>query len=286
MKRRTHSKNFVRVARASFWDGSAALLFLVLLSSVLLAFSAFYPSSSDSVRMRAVDMLTPVVELVSAPVQNIVMTVRGVTGLSEMQAENAALRAENKRLREWFQVAQTLESENAALRDLLNVKVDESRHYVTARVLSDSGMTFVKSLVINAGAQDKVDRNNAVLSGSGLVGRVVEAGQHAARVLLVTDVNSRIPVLLEGMEQHAILAGVNKSSPVLDHLDGDMIIPEGTRVITSGFGGVFPAGLPVGKIKSTNQGYAVDLYADFGKTRFVRVVSEARDTNLKTSSEE
>ena len=285
MKRRAHNKKFVSVARARFWDGSLSVLTLIALASFLLLFSTFYPSSTDKLRIHAVDLMSPMVEAVSAPFQHLVVTVRGVTGITALQEKMAALEAENNRLREWYQLAQTLEAENASLRDLLNVKVDPARSAITARVLSDSGMTFVKSLMINAGDWDGVQKNNAVLSGQGLIGRVIENGQSASRVLLVTDVNSRIPVLLEGVEQHAILAGENSATPYLDHIETDMEIAEGTRVITSGYGGIFPAGLPIGKVVKTESGYAVDLYADFTQIRFVRVISEAKDTNLKPASE-
>lgn len=285
LKRRTHNKNFVRVARARFWDGSFGLIVLVLLSSFLMVFSGFYPQATDSLRLKAVDVLTPAVERVSVPFQNAVSMVRNVTGLTDIQARMQALEAENKRLRDWYQLAQTLESENASLKELLNVKAEPSRRYVTARVLSDAGMTFVKSMVINVGESESIAKNNAVLSGQGVIGRVIEAGAHSSRVLLVTDVNSRIPVFLEGMEQHAILAGENTPRPALDHIDSGLNIAEGTRVITSGFGGVFPPGLPVGVVKHKDSGYVVDLYSDFGKLRYVRIVSEARDMNLKKASE-
>lgn len=232
-------------------------------------------------RMSVADAMTPMIGAVSKPVQDAATFVRNISGLSELQGENERLQNENARLREWYQTALLLEAENKSLRELLNVKLEPQSSYITARILSDVGSAFAKSLLVDAGLGSGVKKNQPVISGEGLVGRVIEVGNKAARVLLITDINSRVPVLIEGSNQHAILAGHNEAVPTLSYLPPDTEIKQGARVVTSGHGGLFPQGLPVGKIVMGEDGaYGVELFADFNRMVYVRMVERPYDSNL------
>jgi len=126
----------------------------------------------------------------------------------------------------------------------MNIKVAPDHNFITARVIADSGNAFVKSLLVEAGSLDRVQKNYAVIAGEGLIGRVIEVGKNVSRILLVSDMNSRIPVLIENTSQHAVLAGGNETSPTLEHLPASSGVDVGARIVTSGHGGVFPAGIP------------------------------------------
>lgn len=229
------------------------------------------------------DLLSPALNFVSRPVQDAAMFVRDVSGLAQLQAENMRLRQENIRLRDWHQAAMFLDAENKSLRSLLKMKLDPSLSYISARVMADSGNAYVKSLLLSIGEDDGVQKGGAVLGSDGLAGRIVEVGNASARVLLVTDINSRIPVLIEGVSQHAVMAGTNENMPVLVHLPPGMEVPVGSRVITSGHGGVFPYGLPVGQVVITRDGEAgVALYADLDRLVHVRIVNRPEDPNLRS----
>lgn len=246
-----------------------------------LGMSALNPSGVGAVRSQVADIFTPLLATVTKPVQGAAMFVRNVSGLSEMQAENERLHIENARLRDWYQTALLLEAENRSLRNLMNVKLDGPSRYISARIVGDSGSTFLKSVLVSAGTEDGIQKNQAVISGDGLIGRVLEAGQRSARVLLITDVNSRVPVIVEDSTQHAILAGQNDDQPMLVHIPQDSEINEGARIITSGHGGVFPSGLPIGRVAKDDQGdYRVELFADFDRLLYVRMVERPRDENL------
>jgi len=120
-----------------------------------------------------------------------------VGALIDLRAENTRLREERARLLHWQTVARRLDSENKALRDLLNFKPVPEPTFITARVIVDSGGAFANSLVLNAGSRAGVAKGQAVVTGDGLVGRIHGVGARSARVLLVTDLNSRIPALIE-----------------------------------------------------------------------------------------
>lgn len=261
-----------------FLEGSVSGLIGIAL--ILFIFSAVSPQSFSVLRMSAADTAAPVIDVVTKPLRAMADTMRNVSGLSELQAENARLTQENVKLKEWYQTALLLEAENKSLKDLLNVKIEPSYKTITARIMADPGNAFVKSFIVNAGANDGVQKGQAVMSGEGLIGRVIEVGENSARVLLITDVNSRVPVIVEDTRQHAIMAGTNKDITTLNHLPADSDIKDGARVVTSGQGGVFPPGLAIGRIQKNEKG-GVNLlpFSDFNRIFHVRIIDKGQDAN-------
>jgi rod shape-determining protein MreC len=259
--------------------------FLMAAAAGLMVFSVVAPQSVSNMRVMVTDLAAPVLSVVSLPLQKTAIFVRDVSGLAQIQADNARLSAENAKLREWYQSALLLEAENKSLRELLNLRVEPENRYITARILSDSGSAFAKSLLVSAGQQDGVRKGQAVISGEGVVGRIVEAGQNASRVLLISDMNSRVPILVEDSRQHAIFAGDNQQEGALMHVPADGQIAVGARIVTSGQGGMFPAGLPVGKIKGIENGeIKVEPFADFTRLHYVRIIDRPEDPNLVESA--
>src|SRR5690606_15094384 len=116
------------------------------------------------------------------------------------------------RLMQWQHVAIQLEAENAALRELLHYTSDEKLHFTTAKVISDRGGPFTRTVLVNAGTGLGVAQGQPVINGDGLVGRIIESGEHSARVLLLTDINSRMPVITETSRERAIAAGDNSTN--------------------------------------------------------------------------
>jgi rod shape-determining protein MreC len=145
--------------------------------------------------------------------------------------------------------------------------------YVTARVIANSGGAFVRMILINAGTEDRVGRGQAVITGEGLIGRLTEVGDRASRVLLITDLNSRIPVTIEGTHVPAVLAGDNSERPRLLYVPTGNAVKVGDRIVTSGEGGVFPPGLPIGVVSAIDGGGArVEPYVELSQLGYVMVV--------------
>lgn len=280
MKRRARAKVHVRFSPFQFVGSGQASVIFMLAATLLLTVSFVRPGVFGGVRSTVADVLTPAIVILGEPFRQVAAFTSGVTGLSELRAENTQLRAENVRLREWYQTALMLESENQSLQALLNVKPDPLHRFITARVVADSGNAFVKSAIVAAGENDKVQKGQAVLSGDGLVGRIIEAGRNSARILLLTDVNSRVPVLLEGSRQKAIAGGNNTDRLELKYLPADIDVKEGTRIITSGNGGMFMSGLPVGVVVMKDGLPFVKPYADISRISHVRIVDFPEDPNL------
>jgi rod shape-determining protein MreC len=186
--------------------------------------------------------------------------------------ENARLRAEVERLHAWEAQAHRLEAENHSLRRLLRVRPEGVVHFVTGRAIAEASGPFVRTVLVDAGGDDGVARNQAVLTADGLAGRVVSLGPRASRVLLITDINSRIPVLLEHGREHGMLSGDNTGRPVLEFLPPKVHPAVGERVVTSGDGGVFPSGLPIGVVvRSADSEVRVQPFVDFDRLDYVQI---------------
>ncbi len=228
----------------------------------------------EGVRTALTDTVSPILEAVSQPVATFNDAISQAGQLVSVAEENTELRRQNERLQHWQTVARRLEAENAALRTMLNLPVEPGIGFVTGRVIGDQGGAYVRSVLVNAGVRENVVPGQAAMTGEGLAGRVVEAGRRTARVLLITDMNSRIPILVGERRDPAILAGDNRSQPRLLYLDPRIDVPIGARVVTSGHGGVFPPGLPVGQVAvSGEQGVRIQPFVDWGHMEYLRLVN-------------
>ena len=245
---------------------------------VIGAFALMLLGKADSAlteRLRYVinDALAPVMTVLSQPIASVNRGIDAVDNFLYVYSENTRLRQENERLLQWQNAARQLEQQNAAYRSLLNAKVDPRITFVSARVIVDAGGPFVRTLIINAGGRDGVIKGQAVINEVGLVGHIVETGERASRLLLLTDLNSRIPVVVETTRARAILAGNNTNRPQLQFLADSIPLQLGDRIVTSGHGGVFPGGIPIGIVTLLSQrGAEVELFTDFNRLEYISVV--------------
>lgn len=250
---------------------------------VLLAGGAMLLGKADTllierVRLQANDAVTPILDILSAPVDALSDGLERLQHWSRLEEENARLREERDRLLRWQAVAVRLDSENASLRQLLNFVPEPKATYRTARVVADPSGAFAHSLLLNAGIQAGVNKGQIVLSGEGLVGRIVGASDLAARVLLLTDINSRIPVAVGEGRERALLTGDNSNRPKLVHVVPGSDIQPGDIVVTSGIAGGFPPGLPVGVVERVEDNrISVTPYADRNRLEYLRAVDYGTD---------
>jgi rod shape-determining protein MreC len=227
----------------------------------------------EEVRARINDAFAPILESVAEPAATIRSYLGEAQQLVDLHAENERLLEENNRLLQWQTVARKVEAENVTLRGLVNYKVGPEASYIAARVISDDGGTFSESMLVYAGSREGVKNGQAVVTGEGLVGRVAGVAHRSARVLLLSDLNSRIPVMIESSRARGILGGRNGEKPILSKLPPGTIVSPGDRIITSGHGGAFPQGIPVGSVSSVNDiSIEVTPYVDYQHLEIVRIV--------------
>lgn len=250
-----------------------ALPSLIFLSVTLLVLGKADIVLFDRVRTVVADAMTPILDAIARPLSTVANAASSLEHLFEVYSENARLRDENATLMQWQEVARRLEAENSQLRGLLNFTPPDLHGYITSRVIGNSGGAFLRNVMVDTGSRDGVERGQAAITGTGIVGRVIEVGDRASRVLLLTDLNSRIPVVLDGSRERAVLAGDNSNQPHLLYLPAKSAVKIGDRIVTSGSGGIFPPGLPVGTVASIENGVAqVEPYAELARLEYVRIV--------------
>lgn len=227
----------------------------------------------ERTRTVVADALAPVLDVMSRPAAAIADLVENVRDLANLRAENVRLKAENQRLMQWQVMARRLEAENTILHDQLNVVKAPDPAFITARVIGDLGSSFGHSMLLGAGSRDGVRKGQAVLAGEVLVGYIGEVGDRSSRLLLLTDINAHIPVMIESTRMRAILNGDNASRPKLNYMAGSSAIAIGDRVVTSASGAAFPPGLPIGVVASNTDGIVrVDPFVQRHQLEYVAVV--------------
>ena len=250
-----------------------ALPLLVLLSATMVILGKADQVMFQSLRVSMTDITSPALDALSRPLAALGHLADRARNFVAVYQDNRRLAEENERLLSWQQAALRLASENARLRELLKLTPEPPTTFVTARVIGDSRGAYVRNLTVHAGSENGVERGQAAVTGEGLVGRVSEVGSRTARILLVTDLNSRVPVIVGGPQQRALLTGDNSERPCLRFLDAGAAIKVGDRVITSGQGGVFPPGLPVGVVSSLDgEAPRVVPYVELSRVEYLRIV--------------
>ena len=227
----------------------------------------------EQFRARVVDQVVPSFDWAMAPVTGAINLVRDFQSYSRLVEQNRELRSELRQMQAWREAALQLEQENARLLDLNNVRLDPRLTYITGVVMADSGSPFRQSVLLNVGARDGIVDGWAAMDGIGLVGRVSGVGQQTARVILVTDASSAIPAVIQPSGQTALIAGDNTAAPLVDFIEKPELVRPGDRVISSGDGGVFPAGLLIGQVAEDRGGrLRVRLSADLERLEFLRIL--------------
>jgi rod shape-determining protein MreC len=227
---------------------------------------------AERARTALSDGLAPIFAVLASPIARIEHAVTEIADLWTMREENARLRDENERLRRWQSVALALDSENERLKASLRWIPDPNGSFVTARVVADAGGVYAKAVLLSVGPNHGIKKGGIAVDERGLIGRVTEVGARTARVLLITDLNSRIPVILESSRAHAILIGNNGVRPRLQFWPEGVQPKEGERIVTSAEANAFPSNLPIGTVHYSAAGTAeVEPAAMLQKLEVVRI---------------
>ncbi len=246
--------------------------------AVLLLLGLFLLWRIDSPRVERfraglIDAVVPNLDWAMRPVTMVAGMVDDFQSYTRIYEQNQELKRELQQMKAWKEAALQLEQKNARLLDLNNVRLDPKFTHVTGVVMADSGSPFRQSVLLNVGERDGIRDGWATMDGIGLVGRISGVGERTARVILVTDSNSRIPVTIQPSGQKALLSGDNSPLPPLEFIEDTDEVRPGDRVVTSGDGGVFPAGLLVGQVAlGTDKRLRVVLAADYQRLEFLRVL--------------
>ena len=227
----------------------------------------------SSLRSIISDIYTPVIYIFSRQTDMIDDSLKLINAYSNLKEQNSLLLKENVKLKKYFVILQQKKSENLILKKQLNLIPTEYPEFISARAITAPGSIYAHTLLVQIGKKDGIERGNAVLFDGALIGQIIDVGNISSRVLLVSDVNSMIPVVLSETRTPGILSGKNDETLELKFLPIGINPYPGELVQTSGHGGLFPPGLPIGNIYSIlNNKILINPIVNLNSIDFVQII--------------
>ncbi len=254
-------------------------VFLMIVAAVMAVFlSKSNPEISSFFRMKIADATVPVEKTLSLPLDFFSFLRGKMAEMASIYQENRNLKEENAALKKTQELSLVLASENQNLRKMLNFVPEHGVKYITGRIAAETGGPYIRSAYFTAGQKAGVKKGQIVMNEEGVVGRIIEVGENTSRVLLITDINSRIPVVTGDVGELAIAAGNNGSLLQLIYLPEGSKVKLGEEVYTSGDGQFFPHGLLIGYAESAgDKNMVVRPAVNWGRLVYVSVVDYGGD---------
>ena len=248
-----------------------SLFFLVLFSIILIFVEKIETKPLNFVRAFVKDGIYRVSQIASYPAKNFAISIDFIGEHINLTKEYKILKKENEILKNKIVQDKFLNLENAQLKRLIDEQVSSQSNLVSSRVIIDKQSPYLNSFIINSGSNKNIKNGMTVLDGKYFIGRTVDVNFFSSRVLLVSDLNSRIPAIIEPGGIHAILYGHGSSNATLEYLPENHKIKKNDKVYTSGKEGVFLPGIPIGKIIINDSQTEVLLFSDLDQITFVNV---------------
>ena len=254
-----------------------SLLALIVFSIILICVDTIETKPLNYLRSVVKDVIYRGSVIVSSPSRGLKTTVTTIKDHINLYSDYRQLKEENSRLKNQAYDPNFLIFENKQLRQLLDDQITSSTNLVSSRVMLDKQSPYLNSFVINSGSNRKIKNGLAVLDGKNFIGRIVDVNFFSSRVLLVSDLNSKIPVVIEPSGNHAILSGHGEKELTLEYLPENHTVKDGGKIYTSGKGAIFSPGIPVGITKVKDGKIAVSLFSDLSQITFVNIILEDLD---------
>jgi rod shape-determining protein MreC len=248
-----------------------SLFALIVFSIILIYVETIEAKPLDYLRSFIKDTIYRGSVVVSWPSKGFKSVVSTVANHLNLYNEIIKLKEENAQLQEQIYDPGFLIFENKQLRQLLDEQVTSSANFVSARVILDKQSPYLNSFIINSGSNKEIKNSMAVLDGKSFIGRIVDVNFFSSRVLLVTDLNSKIPVSIEPSGHQAILSGHGTKEPTLEYLPKNHQVQSGNKVYTSGKEGIFAPGIPIGEVKIDGEKIFVSLFSDISQIVFINI---------------
>ncbi|HKY18205.1 MAG TPA: rod shape-determining protein MreC [Rhizomicrobium sp.] len=269
--------NAWKIARKS--NVQLPLVIVIALAVVLVLLGRAQGTLFDTARTHVTDLMAPVLETVRAPVAGFDRWIGSIGEIFSVYQQNLKLKEENARLKQWRNVAIVLQGRVSRYQALLHAVPDPKMNRVLSRVIGRANRPFLQTMVLDAGRDNRVSPGQAVMDARGMIGRVYLTGRRTSWVILLTDLNSRIPVTItasSGKTGHvqAIMTGDNTAMPALAMVSRTVTLQAGDQVTSSGDGGLLPAGLPIGTVMADGGvKWRVALLADAAASQDVEILN-------------
>ncbi len=262
------------------WKAVRRFLFILLLFGLVCLFALWRVENQRVERFRQAltDEILPTTDFLLKPMKFSYQIISDFKSYTKLYQQNQDLKRELQKMMGWKEVALQLEEKNAQLSILNNVKLNPTINWVTGQVIGDSGSPFNQSVLLNIGSDDGIQDGSAAMGGLGLVGRVSGIGKKSSRVILLTDISSSIPIIVQKTGQNGLVIGDNTVNPMVKFIKDSRTVMAGMRVITSGQGNVFPPGLLIGTVVQDAQNQLrVSLAAELADMNYLRVLFKNND---------
>jgi len=254
-----------------------SLFALVVVSVILLFIEKIESKPLNHVRAFIKDTVYRTSSIVVYPSKSFISTIDYFGEHLNLHSSYKELKLENEKLKNNIKNSDYLELENKQLRKLIEDQTESSVNFVSSKVLLDKQSPYLNSFILNSGSNKEIKNGMAVLSGENFIGRIVDTNFFSSRVLLVSDLNSKIPVVIEPSGHQAILSGRGDKKPTLEYLPDNHNIQDGNKIYTSGKEGIFSPGLPVGKAEIGQNKIRVSLFSDLSQITYVNISLKKKD---------
>ena len=280
----TSRDDFVIALRSAFLKKGTqqrfSLLSLIFFSIVFLILGSFNFKIINYVKAGIKEVVYRSSFIVSVPENLLKDSYLRIQNHKKLYKENEKIKSELEILKAKDLLNEFIISENQRLKNIVDDHLVKS-DTIIAKVLSDKSSPYLRSIIINKGSKHKVNLGMVVIDGEYLVGKIVEVNYSSSRVLLLSDLNSKIPVIVEPNTVISILSGTGKDYGVIQYSKKYEDIKNESVIYTSGAGSLFKAGIPIGRMNINNLSdeKKVDFFSDFSQLKFVKVVSFKKSEN-------
>ena len=248
-----------------------SLFALIVLSIIFLSVETIEKKPLKYFRAFVKDVIYRGALIVSAPSKSINNFSDFVKQHVSLYDDYSKLKVENNELKNKISETNFLELENNQLRKLIEEQASSTSNLTSARVMLDKQSPYLNSFIINIGSNKNIKNGMAVLDGKNFIGRIVDVNFFSSRVLLISDLNSKIPIITEPSANHGILSGHGGNKPTLEYLPENHNIQDGDKVYTSGKEGIFSPGIPIGEVEIEDDDIKVLLFSDLSQITFVNI---------------
>ncbi len=249
------------------------LIFFVALSLIFLITSKVNKDITNDVSFLFVDISLPIVKFAAFPFNTAINVLVNFQELIDAKKENKALHAENDKMRALYIKALNLNNENQELKNLLKFVIPKSVNYQVVKIIGRTHGLFNQNLFVNAGLDRNIKEGSVVTGSVGMIGRVIDISEKKSRLLLLTDQNSRVPVIASKARARGVLVGTNGGLMEMLYLSKNHQIQTGDLIFTSGDGDSLPAGLLIGVVKKVDKSFvAVEMIEDVNNADIVTVM--------------
>jgi rod shape-determining protein MreC len=250
-----------------------SLLALIIVSIILLSLEIINSKSLNFVRSVVKDVIYRTSFITSIPGNSIAPAITKIQNYFEVYEQYETVKSKLEQLENQQNRINYLKVENDKLKKVINVTDIYNYESITTKVLVDKKSPFLKSVILNKGFNSGLKKGMPVLDGHYFVGRITEVNYLSSRALLINDLNSKIPVLIEPMGYQAIMSGTGDKVALLEFLPKNHQLEIGNLVYTSGTDGIFFPGVPIGRVESIEKKFHVRFFSDLSQLYFANVIT-------------